>query len=252
MRLAGLLVYTSLLLSGSLYAKNNEVMVGAATSLQDVLPTIATEFTKKHKKTKIQSTFAATNLIVRQVEAGSPIDVVLSADRNNIDQLRKSGLLNLNLIQNFVRNQMIVVTSSDFKVDLNGPKDSLKSEVKSIAVADAQVPIGFYTRQYLEKQKLLKDLEKKFVKAESARNAVMMVQKKAVQVAFVYFTDWKAIASELKIAWKVPENETDPIIYSAAATKKCRNREQCAAFINFLRTPESQAIFEKAGFLRIR
>lgn len=252
MRLAVLLVTSLWLPTGNVFAKNKELMIGAASSLQDVLQPITKEFLKKHKKVKVSTTFAGTNVIARQVEAGAPIDVIMSADKNNIEQLRKSGHLNINVIRDFARNQLIVVANPDFKGDLKAPKDLLHADIKTIAVADAQVPIGFYSRQYLERQNLLKELEKKFVKVDNARSAIAMVQKKAVQVAFVYFTDWKAVAPELKIAWKVAENETDPIVYPAAVTKQCRDRELCAAFVNFLRIPESQAILEQAGFLRIR
>ncbi len=252
MRVAVWIVIGLLMSTGSAFAKNKELMIGAAASLQDVLQPIIQEFSKKHKKAKVNATFAGTNVIARQIEAGAPIDVVLSADKNNIEQLRKSGHLNINVIRDIARNQLVAITSPDLKIEIKQPKDLLHPEIKTIAIADAQVPIGFYSRQYLERQNLLKELEKKFVKIDNVRGAVTMVQKKAVQVAFVYFTDWKAVASDLNIAWKVAENEIDPVVYPAAVTKQCRDRELCAAFVNFLRTPESQSILEKAGFLRIR
>lgn len=252
MRLAAWFVIGLLIPTGSVFAKDKTLMIGAASSLQEVLQPIVNEFSKKHKKVKVNATFAGTNIIARQVEAGAPIDVVLSADKNNVEQLRKAGHLNLNVIRDFARNQLLVVTSSDLKIEVKQPKDLLRPEIKTIAVADAQVPVGFYSRQYLERQKLLKDLEKKFVKVDNVRGAVTLVQKKAAQVAFIYFTDWKAVGADLNIAWKIPENEVDPIVYPAAVTKQCRDRALCAAFVNFLSTPESQAILEKAGFLRIR
>nr|WP_256199256.1 molybdate ABC transporter substrate-binding protein [Verrucomicrobium spinosum] len=78
------------LIPPSLFAQTKELRVSAAASLADVLKEIHTGFEKTHG-IKVELNLGASSALVRQIEAGAPADVFISADASKMDQLEKAG-----------------------------------------------------------------------------------------------------------------------------------------------------------------
>jgi molybdate transport system substrate-binding protein len=76
------------------------------------------------------------------------------------------------------------------------------------------------------------------------RAALAAVETEAAPAAVVYSTDAR-ISKKVK---PIFSTQTDPpILYSVAAVAKSGN-PAAASFVAFLQTPESLAVFERAGF----
>ncbi|WP_084999772.1 molybdate ABC transporter substrate-binding protein, partial [Cronobacter sakazakii] len=64
---------------GASLAQDNTVTVFAAASLTNALQDIAKDYAKGHQ-VKVVSSFASSSTLARQIEAGAPADIFISAD----------------------------------------------------------------------------------------------------------------------------------------------------------------------------
>ena len=65
-------------------ASEGELLIGAASSLREVLTATAPDFEAAHPGTDVRFSFEASSSIARQIDAGARFDVFLSADEPTI------------------------------------------------------------------------------------------------------------------------------------------------------------------------
>lgn len=236
------------LIPHSLSAQTKKLRVSAAASLADVLREIHSGFEKTHD-IKVELNVGASSALVRQIEAGAPADVFISADAPKMDRLAKAGLLDDETREDQLSNALVVVIPADSKLAITDGKDLLKSEIRRLALGDPKaVPAGVYTREWLTKLGIWAQVETKVLATENVRAALAAVESGNVEAGVVYRTD-AAITSKVKVALVVPASEGPAITYPMAALKEAKNTDLAKQYLEFLDTPESHAIFQKHGFI---
>src|SRR5580700_9157495 len=88
------------------------VMVFAAASLTDSLKQIAADY-EKSSGDKIVFNFAASGVLARQIEAGAPADVFISADENQMNAVAAKSLLVTESRRNLLGNSLVIVTTPE-------------------------------------------------------------------------------------------------------------------------------------------
>jgi molybdate transport system substrate-binding protein len=73
------------------------------------------------------------------------------------------------------------------------------------------------------------------------------VERGEAPVGLVYATD-AAISKKVRVVGTFPEESHPPIVYPVAVVAGGRS-EAAKRFIDFLKSPESRAVFEKYGFV---
>jgi molybdate transport system substrate-binding protein len=81
---------------------------------------------------------------------------------------------------------------------------------------------------------------------KDVRAALVLVERGEAPLGQVYATD-AAISDKVRVVGVFPPESHDPIVYPAAAVAG-GNAAGAAQFLDFLRTPESRAVFERYGF----
>lgn len=71
----------SFVIAGYALADEGKITVFAAASLTNAMQDIAAEY-KKEKNVDVVSSFASSSTLARQIEAGAPADLFISADQN--------------------------------------------------------------------------------------------------------------------------------------------------------------------------
>ncbi|MGT3086628.1 molybdate ABC transporter substrate-binding protein, partial [Salmonella enterica] len=74
----------SLSVAGHALADEGKITVFAAASLTNAMQDIAAEY-KKEKNVDVVSSFASSSTLARQIEAGAPADLFISADQKWMD-----------------------------------------------------------------------------------------------------------------------------------------------------------------------
>jgi len=177
------------------------VTVSAASSLGRVLEAIAAQYLAKTGE-PVALNVAASNTLARQIRAGAPVDLFLSADEQQMDTVAEQLVDGTRIA--LLTNQLAVAVPADRPVTLRVARDLLGASVRRVAVGDPDaVPVGVYARAYLDKLGLWAALRPKLVPVGSARLALSAVEQGAADAAIVYRTD-VADSRRARLAYVVP------------------------------------------------
>lgn len=223
-----------------------ELHVSAAASLSDALREIASAYEKTTGE-KVVLNLGASSTLARQIQAGAPADLFLSADEEKMDLLEREKLLLPGTRQSVLSNTLVVVVPAGSRLRISGPADL--AAIGSLALAEPRtVPAGIYARQYLERKGLWERLAGRVVPTENVRAALAAVESGNVDAGIVYKTD-AGIAKRVKIAWEVPRAETPAISYPFAVLAGSERKEAARKLLHYLHSPPALAVFRKHGFL---
>jgi molybdate transport system substrate-binding protein len=223
-------------------------LVLAAASLQESLTAAADAWAKQgHAKPTIS--FAASSALARQVEAGAPADLFVSADEAWMNALAKKNLIVASTRVTFLGNRLVVAApaGSIARIPVRPPAALVRVLTAGpLAMADTAVPAGKYGQASLEKLGVWTQVSPKVVRAENVRATLALIERGAAPLGIVYATDAKASA-KVRIAGVFPENTHPAITYPIARLKTSTNPE-AEAFRRFLVSRAGKAIFVRYGF----
>lgn len=209
----------------------------AAASTSDALLALA-----KLSRESVRFSWGSSGDLARQIEAGAPTDLFLSADRARVDRLEKSG--HIAARRDLLRNRLVVVVAKESTATIAGPRDL--AALKRIAVGDpVTVPAGAYAKEWLERSGAWAEVSRNLIPTLDVRAALAAVESGHVEAAIVYRTDAR-IARSARVAFE-PTEQPD-IVYPLAITSRAR-RAPADAFVALATSAEGRAIFEKAGFV---
>jgi len=225
------------------------VTIFAATSLKNALDDVDATFTKE-TGIKTTASYEASSALAKQIEAGAPADVFISADLRWMDYASERRLIKPDTRFNLLGNKLVLIAPQESKldhVDIGRGFDIAKLAGDGrIAVADVKaVPAGLYAKAALEKLGAWTAAEPKLAQAENVRATLAFVARGETPIGIVYETDAK-IEPKVKIVGVFPDDSYPPVTYPVAATATAK--DGAARFLNFLHTSTAKAIFERYGF----
>jgi molybdate transport system substrate-binding protein len=224
-------------------AAADEVVVFAAASLSDAIGEIARGFEARTGH-RIVASYAGSNELARQIRAGAPAGVFVSAHPARVDELEKHGLVARANRVDLLGNRLVVVVPADSRLAIARPEHL--AAARRIAVADPQsVPAGIYAREWLAARGMWEVLKERVVPTLDVRAALAVVDSGSADAAVVYRTD-VAAARSARLAFEVPPAEGPRIVYPAALLQPASPAAR--AFYEHLRSPEARAVFERLGF----
>lgn len=229
-------------------AATDDLDVFAAASLTDALSEIGVTW-QRSTGTRPSFNFAGSNDLARQIRAGAPADVFVSADATQVDALERAGLVRTGERVDLLSNVLVVVVPRDASWTPSGAADLRR--VRRLALADPEaVPAGVYARQWLQRAGLWGDLRERVVPALDVRAALAAVEAGHADAGIVYRTD-AARAARARVAFSVPPDEAPRIVYVAAPLAGSRRSVTAAAFVRHLRSAVAARIFERHGFVAL-
>jgi molybdate transport system substrate-binding protein len=237
----------SLFFTASPGAREREttVRVFAAASLTDSLSEVLSLFEASRPGIRVVPQFGASNDLARQILAGAPAHVFLSADERQMDRVAAAGWIEDGWRRDLLSNQLVVVEARAGPSRIRGPQDL--ERVERIALGDPEaVPAGVYARQYLEKLGLWERLRSRVVPTLDVRAARAAVASGNVDAGFVYRTD-ASLEGRVRVAFEVPREEGPPIAYPLALMRG--GSDEARALYRFLGSTEARAVFERHGFV---
>ena len=256
---ASTLLAALLALAVTATARGETVTVFAAASLTDVVGTIAEGFTEE-SGIAVATSFAASSTLARQIEAGAPADLYLSADTVWMDYLAERGLIDPETRRIAAGNRLVVVIPADTSAppaaapaeaspsDIADGLQDLLGEDGRLAVADpAHVPAGRYARSALTDIGLWPVLAHRLAPAPDVRAALVLVARGEAPAGIVYATDARAVDTVVA-RWLLPD-AAPPAITLPVAIVAGRSRPATRAFLESLTGSGGQAVFRRFGFL---
>lgn len=242
-------VIAVVILSHMAIAADAPPLVLAAASLQESLTSAADAWARRGHPRPVLS-FAASSALARQIEAGAPADLFISADEAWMDDVAKNNLLIAATRHDLVRNRLVLIApaASSARIAI-APHFALSDLLGQgrLAVADPDsVPAGRYARAALTKLAVWDAVSPKIARAESVRAALALVERGAAPLGIVYATD-AAASRAVRVVGVFPADTHPPIVYPIARLKAATHAD-AAGFEAFLLSGAGQAIFRRYGF----
>ena len=210
------------------------VVVFAAASLKNALDEVNAAYGNP-----VAASYAASSALARQIEAGAPAQVFISADQEWMDYLEKKNLLRPGTRRDLLGNRLVWIVPSGrprSTVQALGPRDRL-------ALADPQhVPAGKYAKAALVKMGLWEKLSGRIAAAENVRAALALVARGEAPLGIVYETDALA-ETKVVVAGRIDPRLHPPIVYPAALLS-ARGED----YFRFLASERAASLFAKHGF----
>ncbi|WP_151714815.1 molybdate ABC transporter substrate-binding protein [Acinetobacter sp. TUM15071] len=222
------------------------ITVYAAASLTNAVNELDAIYEQKNK-TEVKTSYAGSSTLAKQIEAGAPADVFMSADVQWMDYLQNKQLVAPTDRINLLGNRLVVITPKDRPIKLKMDKsfDPTTAIQGKLCTGDTKsVPVGKYAKQALTSLGWWDKVQPRLVETEDVRAALNFVARGECQVGIVYATD-AAISKDVVVAGIFPENTHPPIIYPVGLTKK---NAESVKFYKFLQSGQAKTIFKKYGF----
>ena len=248
-RILGASLAALVMASGMPLAEAANVVVFGAASLKEALDEQSRRF-EAATGNKVVVSYGASNTLARQIEQGAPADIFVAADLDWMDYLDQRRLVRPGTRVNLLRNTLVLIapaaSTSTLRISPGFPlAGALGQEKLAIANPDS-VPAGKYGKGALEALGVWSDVERRTARAENVRAALALVSRGEAPFGIVYATD--ALADRgVRIVDTFPPRSHPPIVYPAAVVAASTSAA-ATAFLDYLKSPTSRAVWEKYGF----
>lgn len=227
----------------------DRITVFAAASLKNALDA-ANAAWDQEKGTETTVSYAASSALAKQIEAGAPADVFISADLAWMDYAAEKKLIKVDTRTNLLGNRIVLVAPKDAAtpVDIKPGFDlaALIGDGRLAMGAVDSVPAGKYGKAALQTLGVWSSVEAKVAGAESVRAALALVSRGEAPYGIVYQTD-AAADPGVAIVGTFPEGSHPPIIYPIAILSGSTSAE-AAAYLDFLKSDKAAPFFTEQGF----
>ncbi|WP_413782803.1 molybdate ABC transporter substrate-binding protein [Thalassovita sp.] len=225
------------------------VTVFAAASLKTALDRIAGDWNARTGHTATVS-FAGSSALARQIEAGAPADIFISANPGWMDHLAANALIRNETRIDLLSNTLVLIAPAGTPALPGfGPQTDLGALLGQdrLAMALVQaVPAGIYGKAALETLGLWPSVADKVAQADNVSAALMLVALGEAPLGIVYGSDARSDPRVTVVA-DFPADSHPQILYPAAITTDSTS-PQAAEFLDFLQSPAASDIFLAAGF----
>ncbi|KWA79205.1 molybdate ABC transporter substrate-binding protein [Burkholderia ubonensis] len=226
----------------------DELVVSAAASLTNAFKAVGDAYEKQHPETKVLFNFGASDVLMQQIVKGAPADVFASADQKAMDRAADEKVIAPGTRRDFAANSLVLIVPADSRTAVPASlRDLAAPGVKRVAYGDpASVPVGRYTEGALRAAGVWDAISAKGVLAANVRQSLDYVARGEVDAGFVFGTDAAVMPGRVKVALTVPTQTA--ITYPIAVVKDSRHAAQAQSFVDFVTSPQGQAVLATFGF----
>lgn len=247
--LLALAVTAMTLVGATAPAVAQEATFSVAISVKEAVEELGRRFMKSHPGVTLRYNVGSSGELQKQIEAGAPVDLFISAAQQQMDALDRRGLVVASTRRVFARNVLVAVKPLDSTLDLAKPGHLLDPRVRRVVIGNPKtVPAGQYSEEALRALGLWDRLKPRLVFAENVRQVLEYVARGEVDAGFVYASDLAARPGRVTEAFRPGEDTYQAIAYPVAVVKDARQPALAEAFITLLVSPEGQAVLARLGF----
>ena len=231
-------------------AHAQEITLSVAISMKEVVEELGRRFMAARPGVTLRYNLGSSGELQKQIEAGAPVELFISAAPRQMDELERKGLVVTATRRVFARNVLTVIKPADSRIDITKPPDLLEPRVTKIVIGSPKtVPVGQYAEESLRALGLWERLQSKLVFAENVRQALDYVARGEVDAGFVYTTDAATRAKQVTEAFRPAEDTYRPILYPVAVVAGGRHPAVAQAYVDLLLSRDGQAVLARFGFL---
>ena len=193
--------------------------------------------------------YGPSGTLARQIAAGAPADLYLSANPDWMAYLVAEGVVDEAEVRTLLSNALVLIVPAGapaLTLETAALADRLDAE--RFAMADpATAPVGQYGRAALDSLGLWDVAGPRLVPTRNTLVTVATVGRGEAPVGLVYKSDALDVAA-VAVAAEIPADSHPPIAYPAARLDAGDDPAGAARLMDFMLGAEARAIFEGHGF----
>lgn len=224
-----------------------ELHVYAAASLTESLNQIAENYKAVAPNVTITYTFDSSGTLKTQIEEGGDCDLFLSAAQKQMNGLAEGGYIDGNSRVDLLENKVTLAVPQGNPAGVASFEDVNTDKVKMIALGNSDVPVGQYSQELFTAMGVWDAIQDKITFGSNVKEVTTWVGESTVDCGVVYATDAFSAGLEV-VAEADPALLTNQVIYPAAVLAASAHKDEAQAFLDYLKTDESVAVFEAVGF----
>lgn len=224
-----------------------ELHVYAAASLTESLNQIAENYKAVAPNVTITYTFDSSGTLKTQIEEGGDCDLFLSAAQKQMNGLAEGGYIDENSRVDLLENKVTLAVPQGNPAGVASFEDVNTDKVKMIALGNSDVPVGQYSQELFTAMGVWDAIQDKITFGSNVKEVTTWVGESTVDCGVVYATDAFSAGLEV-VAEADPALLTNQVIYPAAVLAASAHKDEAQAFLDYLKTDESVAVFEAVGF----
>jgi len=198
----------------------------------------------------LKFTSGSTGQLYAQITNGAPLDALLSADREHVDQLIAAGFADGAVRFTYAVGKLVLWTREPDKFKPLDLKSLQRGDYRWLAIANPELaPYGLAAEQALRELGLWDSLQSRVVRGESIAQTFALAETRNADLAFVALS--QAIAYKDKSAaasFEVPQELYEPINQDATLLKRASGNAAARSFLEFMRGAEGLRVIESFGY----
>jgi molybdate transport system substrate-binding protein len=217
--------------------------------MKEAIEEAGRQFRRAHPGVTFRFNLGASGELQKQIEAGAPVDLFISAAERQMAELERQGLIVTGSRRTIAWNALTVVVPADSRATVKTASDLLRPDVERIAVGNPRtVPAGQYAEEFLRRARLWEGVRARLVLGENVRQVLEYVARGEAEAGIVYGSDARQRAALVREAFRPPSDHYSPVTYPAAVIAGSRHPALGAEFIALLVSPEGRNILGRFGF----
>lgn len=246
--------------------QKTELIVFAAASMQETLTELSQRYMDEHTDVRIVLSFESSGTLKTQIQEGAACDLFISAGQKQMDQLDRStdpavNTEGLDFVLsgtrcNLLENRVALVVPEGNPAQLHSfaaLAQRLEAGSVVLAMGNADVPVGQYTRKLLQYFGLSEEALAAagcITYGSNVKEVATQVSEATVDCGIVYQTD--AFSAGLTVVDTATAEMCGQVIYPAAVLKDSQHPQEAAAFLDYLTQEAAAAVFSAVGFTPLR
>ena len=235
-------------------SEKTDLNVFAAASMTESLEELKAVFEEENPGINLVFNFDSSGTLKTQISEGAACDVFISAAQKQMDALDpnrdgKDGDITIDPASRFdlLENEVVLAVKENSDKDIRSFDDINKDKVETIALGNADVPVGQYSESLLKNMGIWDLIQDKISFGSNVKEVTSWVTEGAVDCGIIYSTDAKAAGLKI-VDTADPDMLDKKVIYPAAFIENSPNREASEKFLEFLKTDKAREVFTKYGF----
>lgn len=243
-------------LTGQTGGDKEELVIFAAASLTEALTAVGERFSQEHPNSRLLFNFAGSQQLAGQLAQGAQADLFLSADARQMDAAVTEGRIDAGSVRTFACNRLVAVVSDRA---IESVQDLARPGLKIVVGAEA-VPVGAYTRQFLQAASadplfppnFEADVMKNVVSYEQSVRAVLgKVRLGEADAGIVYASDVDASdaagAEDIRVL-AIPAAVNPTALYPVGVVQGAKSVQTAQQFVDFLLSAPAKETLSTFGF----
>lgn len=228
-------------------AAKGVVTIFAASSTQSAIDQII-DACPKMTDTKCRVSYSASSSIARQISAGAPADIFVSANQRWMSYLSQWNLVEPDSVRMVASNSLVAITAMDTTVSITSEKELLNFLKRDrIAIGDPEhVPAGIYAVEALMNLGFWGDLTGRALRMPNVRAALAVVARNEADAGIVYATDAQ-VSDRVRVVYEFDPTLHDTIRYPAGLVNG-RTTDEVRRVFELLTGDFGRNAFMSAGF----